>query len=83
MFETAGDIWEYSGLSVIVITTNGSLTRDGRAVLGRGVARQAATKFPGLAVILGRLLTECGSHVFDLGNDIVTFPGGRDRLVSP
>jgi hypothetical protein len=75
MLETVGDIWEYSGPGeIIVITTNGSLTRDGRAVFGRGVAKQAALRFPGIAGILGRLLAEQGSHVFDLGCGIVGFP---------
>ena len=75
MFETVGDIWEHADRGdIIVITTNGSLTRDGRAVFGRGVARQAALRFPGLADILGRLLAEQGSHVFDLGCGIASYP---------
>ena len=75
MLETVGDIWEHADRGeVIVITTNGSLTRDHRAVLGRGVARQAAIRFPRLADALGRLLAEEGSHVFDLGDCIVSFP---------
>ena len=74
MFETAGDIWEQVGNSVIAITTNGSVTADGRAIFGRGVARQAAHRHPSLAEKLGRLLTERGSHVFDLDDGIVTFP---------
>jgi hypothetical protein len=74
MFETVGDIWEYSDSGVIVITTNGSLTRDGRAVFGRGVAKQAMERFSGIAEKLGRLLADQGSHVFDLGCGIVTFP---------
>ncbi len=74
MIETIGDIWEHVGQGIIVITTNGSLTRDGRAVLGRGVARQAGRSFPDLAGILGRLINEKGSHVFALGEGIVSFP---------
>jgi len=75
MLETVGDIWEHADRGeIIVITTNGSLTRDGRAVLGRGVARQAAVRFPGIADKLGRLLAEQGSHVFDLGGCVVSFP---------
>lgn len=74
MFETVGDIWEYTATGVIVITTNGSLTRNGRAVFGRGVAKQAAVRYPWLAEKLGRLLAEQGNHVFDLGCGIVTFP---------
>jgi hypothetical protein len=74
MFEAVGNIWEYTEAGVIAITTNGSLTRTGRAVLGRGVAQQAALRFPDIAEILGRLLAEQGNHVFDLGCGIVSFP---------
>lgn len=75
MLETIGDIWEYADRGcIIVITTNGSLTKDGRAVLGRGVAKQATAYFTGLAEKLGRRLAEQGSHVFDLGRGIVSFP---------
>lgn len=74
MLEVIGDIWEYAGRGVVVITTNGSLTRDGRAIFGRGVAKQASLRFSGLAERLGGLLAEQGSHVFDLGNGIVSFP---------
>jgi len=63
MLETVGDIWEHADRGeIIVITTNGSLTRDGRAIFGRGVARQAALRFPELADELGKLLAELGSH---------------------
>lgn len=75
MLETIGDIWEHADLGcVVAVTTNGSLTRDGRAVVGRGVARQALARFPLIAEKLGRMLAERGSHVFDLGNCIVSFP---------
>ncbi len=75
MLEIIGDIWEHADrVDVITITTNGSLTRDGRAVFGRGVARQAAHRFPELAEKLGRLLAEQGNHVFDLGGGITSFP---------
>lgn len=74
MVETRGDIWEHAAVGTIAITTNGSLTRTGRAVLGRGVAQQAALRFPDIAEILGRLLAKHGNHVFDLGHGIVSFP---------
>lgn len=74
MLETVGDIWEYAAASVVVITSNGSLTPDGRAIFGCGVARQAAARFPGLAEKLGRLLKEGGNHAYDLDNGIVSFP---------
>jgi hypothetical protein len=74
MLETVGDIWEYAETAIIAVTTNGSLTNKGLAVFGRGVASQAAIRFPGLAEKLGRLLSEKGSHVHDLGCGIVSFP---------
>jgi len=74
MLEIVGDIWAYAGTAVLVITTNGSLTRDGRAVMGRGVAQQAADRYPRLAEIIGGMLAEQGNHVFDLGGGIVSFP---------
>jgi len=75
MLETIGDIWEHADRgTIIVITTNGSLTRDRRAVFGRGVAKQALFRFPRLAGKLGILLAEHGSHVFDLGCGVISFP---------
>src|SRR5512137_480011 len=74
MQEVYGDIWDYLGRAVIVITTSGSLTRDGRAVLGRGCARQAAERFPNLALQLGALVSEQGNHVHNLGNGLASFP---------
>jgi hypothetical protein len=38
------------------------------------VAKQAALRFPAIADKLGRLLAEQGSHVFDLGCGIVSYP---------
>lgn len=75
MLETVGDIWEHADRGeMIVITTNGSLSRDGRGIVGRGVAKQAALRFPGLVQILGRLIAEQGNHVFDLGGGVISFP---------
>jgi hypothetical protein len=75
MLETIGDIWEHADSgSILAITTNGSLTPDGRAVFGRGVARQALERFPELAGKLGSLLSAQGSHVYYLDNGIVSFP---------
>lgn len=74
MHELTGDIWQYLGTAIIAITTNGSLTKDGRAVLGRGCARQAREHFPDLPLLLGKLILVKGNHVHDLGNGLVSFP---------
>lgn len=74
MQEQSCDIWSYLGLGVIVITTNGSLTQDGRAIMGRGVARQAAERFPELRSQLGRLLQVRGNHVHEIMLGLVSYP---------
>ncbi len=75
MHEAIGDIWDYIDQGVVIaITTNGSLTRDGRAIFGRGVARQAVQRFPEIAEKLGDLLARQGNHVFYLGGGIISFP---------
>jgi hypothetical protein len=74
MVEAVGEIWEYLGRAVIAITTNGHVTRKGEAVFGRGCARQAQERFPGLPKRLGELLSTHGNHVHFLGPGIVSFP---------
>ena len=74
MIEACGDIWEYAGEGMIAVTTSGSVTRKGKAVMTRGVAGQAARRFPELPEVLGRLLQSSGNHVHPLGNGVVSFP---------
>lgn len=74
MIEVIGNLWDFQDKAIIAITTNGSVTRDGRAVLGRGCARQAAERFAGLADNLGGLIRVRGNHVHNLGNGLVSFP---------
>ncbi len=74
MHEIIGDIWDWQGHAIIAITTNGSVSKSGRAILGRGVAKQAGARFPALAETLGSLVAKHGNHVADLGNGLITFP---------
>jgi hypothetical protein len=37
MIEACGDIWEHQAKAVIAVTTSGSVARNGKAVMGRGV----------------------------------------------
>ncbi|ABK98694.1 macro domain-containing protein [Pelobacter propionicus] len=74
MKEIRGDIWEYRDSAIVAITTNGQVSRSGKAVMGRGVAAQAASLFPDMAQLLGRRLVEGGNHVQYLGENIVSFP---------
>jgi hypothetical protein len=62
MRQTTGDLWQLPG-DARCITTNGTLKKDGRGVMGRGVARQATERYRGLPGILGKHLVRWGNHV--------------------
>ncbi len=73
MKEVFGDLWEFDGL--IAITTNGFVKRDRTCVMGRGYAKQAAIKFPGLPRKLGTKISAEGNHVFYFPEHrLITFP---------
>jgi hypothetical protein len=53
----------YATADLFLITTNSTIRRDGALVMGRGIARQARERFPGLAGALGRrILICCGNQ---------------------
>jgi hypothetical protein len=62
-FQT-GDMWTvYPTTDLFLITTNSTLRRDGALVMGRGIARQARDRFPGLDKVLGQhILNLCGNE---------------------
>lgn len=76
MREIIGNIWDYhDNGNWIVITTNGTVKKNGEAVMGRGIAKQAVERFPELPFRLGRMITEKGnivSFIHDL--KIITLP---------
>lgn len=76
MQEIYGDIWEQYKLGRwVVITTNGATRKDGACVMGRGVAKQAANKFPKLPYRLGVALREGGNNVYTFSDlKIITLP---------
>ena len=75
MREVSRNLWElHEKGAVVCITTNGAVSRQGRAQLLRGCARQAAERFPNLASRLGALIAADGNHVHDLGVGLVSFP---------
>lgn len=79
MLEVYGNIWDYPA-TVRVITTNGDVNRKGLAVMGRGVALQAAERLPHVREDLGSMLFVNGNVVQSLGPyagcafDVWTFP---------
>lgn len=58
MREAFGDLWDFHAApnAVACITTNGYVNGRGECVMGRGVARQAKARFPGIAKQLGTLI---------------------------
>jgi len=57
-----GDLWKYPA-DWRIITTNGFVKKNGEAVMGRGTAWQAKTRYPELATRFGDFLNRCGNHV--------------------
>lgn len=86
MREEFGDLWELAQRpnSVACITTNGVVNARGECVMGRGVARQARDRFPGLAKLIGGLVTNGGNRVHWVGQAkvdgvyLATFPTKYD-----
>ena len=87
MREITGDIFKiYSWSSTpstaklaLCVTTNGVVKkRNKNAVMGAGIAKAFAGRYPQLPAILGRKLIESGNqvhHLLSLGNvDIISFP---------
>ena len=77
MKEASGDLWKIgANADAIVITTNGTVKKNGEAVMGRGCAQEAAVRFPDLPKFLGkRLVVFNDVKVFSFGNwTLVTYP---------
>ena len=65
MIEKTGNFWDEPG-DVHVITTNGVVKGNGACVMGRGIALQAKTMFPGIDKVLGDKIMKEGNVVHDL-----------------
>ncbi|KKK86430.1 hypothetical protein LCGC14_2763320 [marine sediment metagenome] len=78
MKEVTGNIWR-EACDAIVIPTNGDVNRHGAAVMGRGLALQAARRWPLMPKVLAEYLRAEGNHVFDVYKPrrlptLLTFP---------
>ena len=67
MLEINGNIWDFEKQGWIVVTTNAEIRKDGKAVMGKGIAYQAAQKFPDLPLKLAK-------HVQNFGNILKIWP---------
>lgn len=64
MTELQADLFECAGpYDAICVTTNGQVKKDGRAVMGAGVAKEAARRYPLIDYNLGKHLAQHGNHV--------------------
>lgn len=71
MKELFGNLWAlHDSGKIIAITTNGTVTRDGLAVMGRGIARDARDRFPSLA-------TRLAAHIIRYDLHLAYFPDLR------
>lgn len=52
--------------TAVCVTTNGIVKRNGCAVMGKGIAKEADDRFH-VSAQLGMKLNACGNHVYDLG----------------
>ena len=74
------DIWQaHADGAIVVIPTNGNRTTMGLAVMGKGLALDAAQRFPLLPIELGELLRRYGNQVFKFPkHNLFTFPTKND-----
>lgn len=78
MKEVKGNLWTYPA-DIRVITTNGTVKKDGTCVMGRGCAAEAKALHPSIPRVLGEGLSTIGNHVQhlyggELGKIILSFP---------
>jgi len=80
MIEIKGDIWSFwQSRQWVAITTNGIVKKDGTAVMGKGIALQAAQRFPDLPKQLALKIKSMGNCVFIFPEyRVATFPTKTD-----
>jgi O-acetyl-ADP-ribose deacetylase (regulator of RNase III) len=75
MRESTGDLWAYPA-DAICVPTCGVVKANGELVMGAGVAREAARRYPALPAYYGRAVREAGNApVAHFGlRTVVSFP---------
>ena len=72
-----GDMWSVLDHSdLFLITTNSFVKRNGELVMGRGIALEAKTRFPGLAQSFGETISNTCGHLGEY-NIILPKPGSK------
>lgn len=75
MREGVGDLWSYLGSAWVVIPTNLGWTKEGLNVMGAGVAREAARRFPTLPHVYGIDCMHFKSEPRVVSYDVMLLPG--------
>ena len=87
MKEIKGDIFDYIGIAdAICVTTNGIVKKDGSLVMGAGIAKAMADKYPDLPKVLGKKVNTTGKNIVfkgieakdNQGTYILSFPTKND-----
>ena len=73
MIEKACNLWMETA-TYRCVPTSAAVNDDGEAVMDSGIAKEATSRFSGLALDLGRLLASRGNHVHLVRPGIVSFP---------
>lgn len=81
MREQTANMWEdFDDDAILAITTNGDVTKEGKAIMGAGTAFQAADKYPLLPYVFGALLVSHGNDCYYLPAwNLLMFPV-KDRV---
>lgn len=71
-----GDIFNYYGYGVYIgCTTNGNLNKEGKLIMGAGIAKEFAQKFTDLPETLGFKVKKFGNNVYlDQEHKTFSFP---------
>lgn len=66
MQEIVGDLFAHNeqGPEAICVTTNGFVNSQGALTMGRGCAREAKVRWPGIQMTAGELVRDQGNNVF-------------------
>lgn len=75
----SGDIWRraYECGGWVVIPTNTTLRKDGLAVMGAGLAKEAAERFPALPQELAAHINRWKDRIY-VNSDVICLPTKRD-----
>lgn len=76
---TTGDIWELAARNDgwTVIPTNTSFKNNGEAVMGAGMAKDAAIRYPGLPRLLANHMNSFGKETIFIHDRIICLPTKR------